>query len=394
MTKEVFIGLLEKYRRQQLSAEELNAFLDATADPELEALMMEKLGAELEAMNTAANAGADRQQEVWAKVNAVIDGGRDINTEQDARQPEPGQNKPRRIGWAAAAAAAALLLGVLGYWQFKTPPHTPAVTIVNSPDIAPGKQGAVLVLANGQEVVLDSTQNGMVAMQNGARVMLQNGNLSYDADKHKETAITYNTLRIPKGRQFQLTLPDGSKVWLNAASSLRYPTVFSGSERKVEITGEAYFDIAPIAKQPFKVNVNNKTEIAVLGTQFNVNAYANENVMKATLLQGSIKVADKILQPGQQAQTTQETIVVNNIDTAQVTAWKEGLFNFEGAHLQEVMRQLERWYDIEVVYENGVPDTEFSGEMTKGISLNGVLIALEKSGVHFRREGRKLIVLP
>jgi hypothetical protein len=279
--------------------------------------------------------------------------------------------------------------------------------VVKPVDIAPGKNGAVLTLADGTQVVLDSLHNGVIANQKGGQVLLKEGKLAYEPDGSGEVA--YNTMTTPKGRQFQVTLPDGTKVWLNAASAVTYPTVFTGKERVVKVTGEVYFEVTKNVKMPFRVNVNNKAEIEVLGTHFNVNGYADESKISTTLLEGSVRVTVNsairpvvTLKPGQQAQITNGISqaegtgikVIENADSEKILAWKNGLFNFNGASLQEVMRQLKRWYDIDVVYEKGIPNITFWGEITRGVSLNDLLIGLEKTGVHFRMEGRKLVVMP
>lgn len=385
MTKTRFILLLEKYRQQQLSPEELKAFLDAAGDPVLEALLVEALGQTMEQHKPPGVADAQREQALWQRIDTATS----TNTLQPVRS--------RRWMWAAAACL--LAIAGLGVYQWQSQPATPAQPVAQATDIAPGRQGALLTLANGTQVVLDSAHEGVIATQAGAQVSLQQGSLAYQSTGDEKDAAAFNELHIPNGRQFQVTLPDGSHVWLNAASSLRYPVHFSGKERRVEISGEAYFEIAPKADAPFYVDVTGKTGIAVLGTAFNVHAYGNEALVKTTLVSGKIKVSSAnrsiLLQPGQQAQSgdTQPLQIVNT-DIEQATAWKEGFFNFEGAHLQEVMQQLERWYDITVVYEKGVPDVEFSGEMTRGITLKGVLVALEKSDVHFHLEGRTLTVMP
>lgn len=241
----------------------------------------------------------------------------------------------------------------------------------------------------------------MVTTQNGVKVMLQNGQLSYREGGDKANLdVVYNIMSTPRGRSFQLKLPDGTEVWLNALSSIRYPTAFSGKERKVEITGEVYFEIAPDAASPFYVNINNKATLQVLGTHFNVNAYENEKTMNTTLLEGAVRIqrnnGDAVqLKPGQQAQLSDKIKVVPVEDTDKIMAWKNGLFNFEGAHLDQVMRQLERWYDIQVVYEKSVPDIQFFGEISRNLKLSEVIDALKMSDVHFRIEkDRKLIVLP
>jgi ferric-dicitrate binding protein FerR (iron transport regulator) len=305
----------------------------------------------------------------------------------------------RRWGWAAAAA---LLLAGSTYLLVMNKKDQSPIIASNVTDITPGSQGAILTLADGRQVVLDSMPSGVVAQQSGTAVVLSNGKLMYDPSGEAVSDIQYNKMTTPKGRQFQMTLPDGTKVWLNAASSIRYPTVFAGKERKVDVFGEACFEVAKDANKPFLVNINNKASIEVLGTLFNVNAYENEKTINTTLLDGSVKVinqpASVILKPGQQAQINnisggEKIAVVNHPDLEKIMAWKNGLFNFEGANLEEVMRQLERWYNIDVVYENGIPDIQFMGEMSRQISLTDLLEILRRTEVDFRVEGRKLIVL-
>ncbi|MFD2918251.1 FecR family protein [Terrimonas rubra] len=304
------------------------------------------------------------------------------------------------------AAAVFIVLVGMGFYLFNatqqtTAPDKPLAAVTSNAEIKPGAEGALLTLSDGSVLVLDSLGNGLVTMQNGTQVILKNGQLVYDPNNTDPATIGYNTMTTPKGRQFQLVLPDGSKVWLNAASSIHYPTLFTGDERLVEITGEAYFEVAHNAAKPFKVKVNNATTIEVLGTHFNVNAYSNEETINTTLLEGAVRVSGTngktVLAPGQQARTSGDgsSKVVNAVNTGKVIAWKNGVFDFEDASLEEVMRQLERWYDIEVVYEKNIPKLEFFGKMGKDLSLDIVLRGLEKSNVHFRVEAnRKLVVLP
>ena len=270
-------------------------------------------------------------------------------------------------------------------------------------DIAPGKDGAVLTLADGSTLVLDSMGNGLVATQNGSSVLLKKGQLAYNSNGTISGPVTYNTISTPKGREFQLVLSDGTKVWLNAASSLHYPTSFSGTQRSVEVSGEAYFEVAKNAKMPFRVKINDETEIEVLGTHFNINAYKNETNINTTLLEGAVQIIrdnkKTMLKPGQQAQikdqhSNAQVKIVNDVDVEKVVAWKNGVFNFQDASLEEVMRQLERWYDIEVVYETNIPKLEFIGKIGRDLTLSNVLHGLEVSKVHCRLEGRKLIILP
>ncbi len=233
-----------------------------------------------------------------------------------------------------------------------------------------------------------------MALQNGVTAKVVDGALVYEG---KGNAVVYNTMSTPKGRQFQLTLPDGTKVWLNAASTIRYPTAFSGAERKVDITGEAYFEVTK-GVTPFVVNADNRAEITVLGTHFNVNSYSNEERLATTLLEGSVRVSkgntSRQIRPGEQALVTESVQVVSGVNTAQVVAWKDGLFDFDGASLEQVMRQLERWYDIEVVYKGKVPNITFWGGITKDVALADLLTGLKRSEVNFKIEGRQLIVLP
>lgn len=309
--------------------------------------------------------------------------------------------------WLRYAASLLILLAVgYGIQQFVTRNSSESrneelAETIQLEDIVPGKDGAVLTLVDGSTVVLDSMGNGLVTTQNGTKVLLRNGQLVYDGKNVAAAAVGYNTMSTPKGRQFKLVLPDGTNVWLNAASSIRYPVVFNNNERVVDITGEAYFEVAHNKKQPFRVRTTGGTEIEVLGTHFNINSYDNEESVNTTLLEGSVRVLHNggqlILKPGQQAQST-ATGAINlrkQVNLEQVMAWKNGIFDFQDATLEEVMRQLERWYDIEVVYEKNIPKLEFYGKMGKDLSLESVLSGLEKSNVRFRLEaGRKLVVLP
>jgi transmembrane sensor len=316
--------------------------------------------------------------------------------------------------WVAVAAITLIVAGIGAYYLLNSKKSTPPLITTKTPaDIPPGRDGAILTLADGRQVVLDSLGNGVVATENGTQVVLKNGALAYNMPS-AATAPVYNNLTTPRGRQFQLILPDGSKAWLNAGSSLRYPTVFSTEERRVEVTGEVYFEVAHDKTKPFFINIPLQpgkpagAELQVLGTQFNVNAYANEAAIKTTLVEGSLKVmsgtttSEKhsvVLQPGQQAQINNNAAnapvkVLAHADVDKAVAWKKGIFNFEDASLEEVMRQLERWYDIEVVYEKNIPDIKFGGKMSSDVSLSGLLKSLQEMDVHFRVEGRKLIVLP
>lgn len=391
MSSDQFRYLIDRYISDGITPEETVQLRRLLTEPQYAAVLEDIMDRQL-AGNTAS---AGDYSEVVNRLKISLE--QKITNEQEL-PPVRRLSFLRR--WAAAAAILVLLAA--GYFFLFTDRSSKQAPIVSqSPviDIAPGKEGAILTLADGRTVVLDSLGNGVIATQNGSTVVLKNGQLAYDADG-AATAIAYNTMSTPKGRQFQLVLPDGTKVWLNAASSLRYPTVFAGTEREVEVTGEAYFEVAKNKQKPFRVKINEQTTVEVLGTHFNINSYQNEEHINTTLLEGSVKVINGneriIITPGQQAQVAGQAKikVVNGVDLEKVMAWKNGMFNFQDATLKEVMRQLERWYDIDVVYEKGVAEPEFMGKMGKDLSLSEVLRGLRMSEVHTRIEGRKLIVMP
>jgi transmembrane sensor len=302
------------------------------------------------------------------------------------------KRRPARLGWIKYAAAAAIIVLVVTGGLYRFSKQSPDVKTLAVQDVAPGGNKAMLTLADGSVVTLDSTGN-QVIQQGGTAVKQTGGQLTYDGGSNGE-AISFNTLTTPKGGQFQVRLSDGTRVWMNAASSLRYPTAFSGHERKVEVTGEVYFEVAKDAAKPFQVQAGNM-KVEVLGTHFNINAYDG---LSTTLLEGTVKVSSLpqgdhvILQPGQQAKLSDNIKVISNPDVDRIMAWKNGLFNFEGASFKEVMQELERWYDIEVVYAGGVPDIRFGGELSRNKSLAGLIEALRDAEVHFEIKGRQLIV--
>jgi transmembrane sensor len=302
----------------------------------------------------------------------------------------------------AAAAAIILLLGAGSYWWVSRAPKfdLAATNKYSKNDVAPGGNKAVLTLANGTSIILDSVHNGTVAQQGNTIVVKQNnGQLAYHTENEKPTEILYNTLTTPRGGQYQLVLPDGSKIWLNAASSIRYPTAFAGKERKIEITGEAYFEVAKNTGMPFIIKANGM-EVMVLGTHFNVNAYDDEAAIKTTLLEGAVKItkdaATAILRPGQQSRLTKsgKLNIINDVDLEDAVAWKNGLFSFKRADTKAVMRQIARWYDVEIVYESQVPSINFGGEMKRDLNLSQALKGLGRMGLRFRIEEKKLVVLP
>jgi hypothetical protein len=274
-------------------------------------------------------------------------------------------------------------------------------------DVAPGGDKAILILGDGSSVILDHTQNGTIGNQGNSKVLkIDAGKLAYNMQAGGKTiplVIPFNTVSTPRGGQFQIELPDGSTVWLNATSSLRFPTAFiNGKERKVELTGEAYFEVTKNESMPFKVMVN-KMEVQVLGTHFNVMAYSNEHEIKTTLLEGSVKINSNgnnksiVIKPGQQASldnNNSEIIVSRNEDVDLVVAWKNGYTAFKSADISTIMRQVERWYDVDVNYEGTVPVRTFTGKISRNANLSELLRLLEVSKIHFTIDGRIITVLP
>lgn len=321
----------------------------------------------------------------------------------------------RRKRWYYAAAAV-LLLGIAGaIYQLlddnTSPPGIavqPAPSVLPVNDIAPGGDKAVLQLADGSTIILDSASNGLLTSQGSIKVEKQSNGLLVYTINGKQISESdeafYNTITTPRGGQYQVTLSDGTRVWLNAASSIRFPVLFTGTDRKVMITGEAYFEVAKNATRPFKVKTG-RSEIEVLGTHFNVNAYDDEPAVKTTLLEGLVKVsvADaagkpkaRFLKPGQQSGITGngEISVLNNADLEEAVAWKNGRFQFRSADLKTVLRQISRWYDVDVEYKGNV-NLHFTGQLIRDDYVSRVFEKLALTGVvHFRIEGKKIIVSP
>lgn len=320
-----------------------------------------------------------------------------------------------------AAAVFILMAGSTAYVKLYRQKQ-PAVATTEAPrqmkqDVLPGGNKAVLTLSDGTQIVLDSASNGLLAKQGTAELRkLGNGKLAYISTGASAGELMYNTMTTPPGGQYKLLLPDGSVVWLNAASSIRFPTAFTGKERKVTITGEAYFEVAPLytkrghEKLPFIVQVNTPSafggsgdggmEIQVLGTHFNVNAYAEEDAIKTTLLEGSVKIvkgkSSSTLLPGQQAQLQNTGLIKINrdADTEEAVAWKDGYFQFSSADLPTVLRQAARWYNLEVEFAGDIPKDRFTGKISRTVNLSRLLKWMQWSDVHFKLEGRKITVLP
>lgn len=303
-------------------------------------------------------------------------------------------------------AAAAVLLMTIGagsyFFLFKKPVTEPAhaeTAKVKPRDLPPGRDAAVLTLGDGRTIILDSA-SGTISQQGGATVINLNGQVSYDnkGGKDKPAAVVYNTISTARGNQYQLILADGSKVWLNSASSLRFPTSFTGDIREVELDGEGYFEVAKNASKPFHVKTNSQ-DIEVLGTHFNVNAYNDEVATKTTLLEGSVKVkADNsvVLKPGEQAELSganSQLTIHHSPDIDQVMAWKNGWFEFDKTDIKAIMRQISRWYDVDIRYETKTDNATYGGRISRNINLSNILKMLELYGVHCKLEGKTLTVI-
>lgn len=315
--------------------------------------------------------------------------------------PEEG---PRRISlWPKLAAAAVLLLslsaGIIFYLS-KTPVNSDAEQLAVAKTIVPGGNRAILTLDNGTEISLSDAKNGSLASQSGVNISKsKDGRLVYHLSNVNKPN-SYNTITTPYGGQYQVVLPDGTNVWLNSGSSLRFPLTFDHlNERKVELKGEAYFEVAKQLKEekgkqervPFIV-MTDKQEVEVLGTHFNVNAYTDEPAIRTTLLEGRVKVSEPakvkegvLLKPGEQA-VLKDRLSVLKVNTEEVMSWKNGLFLFNDTDLKSVMRQASRWYNVDVVYDGNIPPTLFTGEVPRSVNAAAFLEMLRYLNVKFKIE--------
>jgi hypothetical protein len=295
-------------------------------------------------------------------------------------------------------AAAILLFSMLSVLVTYKVRKATVNLVAQNHDLAPGGNKAILTLANGAKINVGAIQNGALTAQPGTQIIKQNGQLAYEVSANSNsTKISYNTLTTPKGGQYHLILADGTNVWLNAASSLKYPTAFTGSERVVELTGEAYFEVVHNSKQPFKVKTANQT-IQDIGTQFNVNAYDDEEASATTLVEGSVKIYDAkramLIKPGQQYLLKSNSIaeVKSDVDIDEIVAWKNGMFQFDNADIKTIMRQISRWYNVDIEYQGQIPSSTYHGRISRNSNASAILKILQLSGINFTIEGRKIIV--
>ncbi|MBS1577379.1 MAG: FecR domain-containing protein [Bacteroidetes bacterium] len=294
----------------------------------------------------------------------------------------------------AVAASVIIVFGLLYFKPFKSHDVPPEIVISKTNDILPGSNKATLTFENGKIIVLDSTASD-TSINGQIKILQQQGEIVYN-DQSMTNNLAYHTLTIPRKGQYKLVLPDGTKVWLNAESSIRYPTSFGGNERKVFVTGETYFEVAKDKTKPFRVIVNDIT-VEALGTKFNINAYTNEPFVTTTLVEGSVLVSkgktDNILKPGQQAKLSATDFTIADIDADDVIVWKDNQFRFPNMTLDVIMRQVERWYDAEIVFENH-PTDHFNIEISRDEPLSKLLHKLELTKrVNFKIENNKVIVI-
>jgi transmembrane sensor len=401
------VYLYRQYVSKSCTPEELQEFFEYVRDPAYGQALETMAEEHLETLGVPAGLPVIDWEHMYRSIVPAgeLSGpslrGRGADTGADT-----GRNRRGRVAslftWSRVAAAVMIIVLCGGGYFFLTrrPHRSPEGTIARK-DIKPGCDKAILTLANGDSITLDSAHVGMLTQQGIIVVVLDSGKgtLVYTvAPSSKLSAaskVTYNTLTTPRGGQYQLTLPDGTKVWLNAASSLTYPTAFSGNERTVQMTGEVYFEVTHDKKKPFKVKVGGQV-IEDIGTHFNVNAYTDEPMQTTTLLEGAVRIGGHVLKPGEKASVeTSGTVRVSRGDPEQAVAWKNGLFDFTDNDLPTVLRQLARWYNVDIKYEGKIPDRQFTGMIGRSLTLAQVLKGLTREDIQYRiEEGNHLIITP
>jgi len=351
---------------------------------------------------------------IWDKVESRLKAeGAWTGGEDDAFSAAPvvPMHRASGLNWRRYGIAACFLVAVAGITYLIRSAHSSPATVVTTPaapgDVQPGGNKATLTLADGHVINLDSAADGVLGSQGNTYVAKADGKLAYNiAASEKPITPTFNVLTTPRAGQFTLALPDGTHVWLNNASSIRYPVWFTGATREVELTGEAYFEVAKDVAHPFRVHIRNSSAgadggtVEVLGTSFNVMAYADEHDERATLVDGSVRYVNggssTLLKPADEsvfsAKGSLETLHHVNVD--EITAWKNGFFHFDHSDLESTMRQFARWYDITVVYQGTIASQEFMGKIPRSMSLATVLKGLEGEHVHFKLVGKQVTVTP
>jgi transmembrane sensor len=386
--------LVRRYAENNATEAELEVFFHLLESGVLDKMLVAEMGL----------APEDADIEALA---AVVAG-----TPVTAMERPVGRGRVRRLWTKIAGVAAVLLLIGGGIWFWAGRNQKPTIELAIKTNIGPGGNKAVLTLANGRSIVLDSAANGLVAMQGTARVEKASGGLLYAPSSLGPGAaapVLYNTLTTPRGGEYRLTLPDGSRVWLNAASSITYPTAFTGRDRRVSVTGEAYFDVAKDPAKVFSVQLRDSVVVDVLGTGFDVMAYGDEPEVKTTLIRGAVRVrkglSATVLAPGEQADIPDGAGIaagtgiqlLPGVDTAAVIAWVTGYFEFRNLTLAQLMRQIGRWYDVQIVNDaphSSLTPKHFGGRVSRYYGLENLLNILGKLGVHLRVDGPTIHVLP
>jgi ferric-dicitrate binding protein FerR (iron transport regulator) len=342
----------------------------------------------------------EKNQDEWIKQMGGVDTASALKRVKARISFGPSQKKSGiRSLWPYAAAACVLIALAITFFiktPNKTNPNPPMVQLQPN-DIAPGKDQATLTLSDGTVIGLDTVQNGRVVAQSNSHITkLDSGQLAYQLVNPTmlPQADIFNTLTVPAGGQYKLVLPDGTKVWLNAASSLKYPTVFGGAKRKVELTGEGYFEVAKDPMYPFEVSAKGST-VQVLGTHFNINAYTDEPVVRVALAEGAIRLNNAVLlRPGEEGIVGKNgNIEKGKADLATTLAWKEGQFNFKQAPIDVLMRQVARWYNAGIIYDGKITE-HFNAEIPRNVPVSKLLHLLEATGsVHFKIENNTITVM-
>jgi transmembrane sensor len=402
MNNERLRSLLEQYFNDAISDadhEELLSYLNNNSGEVFSTVDEEMLN-----LDAAPEFDTVRAQKVLADIKA------DSRFKDEFIVPLPVISKNNIIklyaGWVKIAAAI-LLFGTVGFYfvqRQKQGAVKNKMAVNKSAKIVPGSNKAILTLATGKSIVLDSAANGALANLGKSQVnKVGDGKLVYDALPNAVHAgvstILYNTLTIPAGGQYQVVLPDGTGVWLNSSSALSYPTEFSGNERRVKLTGEAYFEVAKNKDKPFYVEMNN-VQVKVLGTHFNISAYADDNDLTTTLLEGSVQISKNgglaLLKPGQQAVigSNANAITVSKANIKEAMAWKNGYFMFNDDNIVDIMKRVSRWYDVDIEYKGNFGAQRFGGTFTRSKSITDLLKNLEQiSNVHFKITGRRITVM-
>lgn len=372
MTKEEYLRLYERSLKGQCTEQELAALASYTDDFSL---------------ISGETVAPEQSERIYSNLQKAI--------------AESNSRNFRFISWKTTAAAAILvfILGSLLYFFNQQPQiqEAPVLAKVKRLPIQPGSDQAILTLSDGTDIVLNKASSGQIASENGTEVIKdRDGSIVYETGTDGAQTATFNTITIPRGGQYNLTLPDGSKVWLNSASKLRFPTRFSGNSREVELEGEGYFEVAKNAGKPFFVNTGNM-KVKVLGTHFNVMAYRDESYVRTTLLEGKVMLmagnSTAMIKPNQQGVFNGQGFKVSAADVDEDMAWKNGYFIFNEENLASIMRKVSRWYDVDVSFETTNKNLTYTGTVSRFKNISEVLKVLSLTGtVKFKIEERRVKV--